>query len=196
MRQRLNIEIKKGRMILVNSYFHWPASSLEALKLTKTIVENIDKIKEENDLLYAVRLLETTGARLTKNEIAFARSVIGWQDEPFKPAVDQNEGLIALSAKGKLRNRKFEEGRVTIRLDTKVVDFGVVTVFTPEEYEQFCMEVARCTPVSSIPFATINFSLSCVPFFRLNVLEDFMIVQDTEPFRDILDPDHVYMFIH
>ena len=71
MGQRLNIEIKSKNKVIANCYYHWSGYSLSSLKLTKNIIDGFDEVKEENDLLYAIRLLGLTGAGLTREGFSY-----------------------------------------------------------------------------------------------------------------------------
>ena len=70
MGQRLNIEILKNGEVLANSYYHWSGVSNSAVNLTIQIINNFDYIKKyrveeyikNQDLLFAIRLLEETEA--------------------------------------------------------------------------------------------------------------------------------------
>lgn len=70
MGQRLNIEIVKNGEILANAYYHWSGFSNCAIDLTEKIIEKfeytkkylVEKYIKNQDLLFAIRLLEITGA--------------------------------------------------------------------------------------------------------------------------------------
>lgn len=132
MGQRLNIEINQNGETLANAYYHWSAYTSSSLELTRIILENKNKVKHEDPVIYAVRLLETTGARLQEDEIKpmQKRNPL----EKFEIATDRNEGLIAISEKGKDETRKWEEGRVEIYLDDETINFDVVYTVDKEEF--------------------------------------------------------------
>ena len=115
MGQRLNIEINKNGELLANAYYHWSGYTRTALALTSMILVKSEEIKNTNDVLYAIELLETTGARLTNDEIKYAKSI--GIDKKFEPAVSRNEGLIAISEKGMNETRFWEEARVEIDIE-------------------------------------------------------------------------------
>ncbi|MBR6688789.1 MAG: hypothetical protein IKL68_02095 [Clostridia bacterium] len=102
MGQRLNIEIVKNGGVLANSYYHWSGYSNSAVDLTIKIIEAFDYVKrckveeyiKNQDLLFAIRLLETTGAGL--NDIEGTRKVLEDQTMNLKlqPCKDRNEGII------------------------------------------------------------------------------------------------------
>lgn len=69
MGQRLVIEIKEGDTVLANAYYHWSGYTETSLNLlnevmNKGIFNNIPiKFSKGDEQLYAIKLLETTGAK-------------------------------------------------------------------------------------------------------------------------------------
>lgn len=132
MGQRLNIEIVYKReentedeVVLANAYYHWSAYTTSANYLALKIVEKIEKDNFDFDSisdkrLYAIRLLEATGA-LVANEDHDAIAEI-YPDLTFKKAESRNDGLISYSEKGIEDTRNWEEGRITIYLKDKTVN--------------------------------------------------------------------------
>lgn len=102
MGQRLNIEIVKNGEVLANSYYHWSGYSNSAVDLTIKIIEEFEYIKKckveqyikNQDLLFAIRLLEETGAGV--NDIEETRKLLEDQtmNLKLKPCKDRNEGII------------------------------------------------------------------------------------------------------
>lgn len=139
MGQRLNIEIVSGEERLANAYYHWSAYTYSAIELTMTALneyferENVHETK----LQKAVRMLEATGARLTLAEIAMAKEDPKIPEFEFIQAesVDRNDGLLSVTEKGMDDTERYEEGRVSIYLDEKTVDFAVVHIYLKNEYE-------------------------------------------------------------
>ena len=71
MGQRLNLEIWNNGKLLANAYYHWSAfteSSAEIISKALNYIEN-NTLEDNNVLLYAIRILESTGAGLTEDEI-------------------------------------------------------------------------------------------------------------------------------
>lgn len=132
MGQRLNIEIKGfGGSIdntLANAYFHWSGYTSSAAQLTLKVIEEIRTLKELKDRrLYAIKLLESTGARLTESEVDYAsKTLSNFDANNVEIAKDRNSGLIAISDEGIHETRAWEEARVEIDLDEKLIDFDVV----------------------------------------------------------------------
>lgn len=107
MGQRLNIEITKNGNVLANSYYHWSAYSDCALNITTKIIMEYDYIKRNletshnEDLLFAIKLLEETGAGMNEEEMAIAKEKIGYDEFiKFKECKNRNEGIIAITEKG------------------------------------------------------------------------------------------------
>lgn len=193
MGQRLNIEIKKGDKVLANSYYHWSAYSQSSCEMAIDIA-NFIKENQQNceDVLYAIRILEHTGAGLTDNvltedEITFAKNFYTeegfnkWYERhkhselktaqslfpntEFKECNGRNNGLLAITEIGMEETRTWEEGRMTINLDNNSVDFAVVWTYD-KEFEQFLEEEGRTKEI-----IVSDFDFSNIPFERL---EEFL----------------------
>lgn len=124
MGQRLNIEIKIGGKVQANAYYHWSAYTQSSIELTRQILSyDMSQLNSAPDLIKAIRLLEYTGAGLTdveKNSLSDMYSGL-----EFSPCNGRNAGLIAVTEEGKKDTRMWEERRVTIDFDKKVVKFNV-----------------------------------------------------------------------
>lgn len=141
MGQRLNIEIVKNGRVLANSYYHWSGFSNLAINLVIQIIQNYEYIKKYNvekyiknqDLLLAIRLLEETGAGLNNTDIA--RNIL--KDETMnlklKECQGRNEGIIGIIQEDIEETRAWEEGRVSIDIENKKIDFDVIEEYTLEE---------------------------------------------------------------
>lgn len=141
MGQRLNIEIVKKGKVLANSYYHWSGFSNSAVNLVIRIIQNYEYIKKHNvegyiknqDLLFAIRLLEETGAGL--NDINTVRKIL--KDETMnlklKECRGRDEGIIGITQEDIEETRDWEEGRVSIDIENKTIDFDVIREYTPEE---------------------------------------------------------------
>lgn len=141
MGQRLNIEIVKNGRVLANSYYHWSGFSNSAINLVIQIIQNYEYIKKYNvekyiknqDLLLAIRLLEETGAGLNNTDIA--RNIL--KDETMnlklKECQGRNEGIIGIIQEDIEETRAWEEGRVSIDIENKKIDFDVIEEYTLEE---------------------------------------------------------------
>ena len=159
MGQRLNIEIIKDEKTLANAYYHWSGYTSSSLSLTKLIVDKVNEINEDEDeIVTAVRLLELTDARLTKEELTSSKV-----EGVFKIANNRNDGLIAISEKGIGETRSWEEGRVEINLDSKTINFNC---FWSSSKEKFAND--DDTPYEDIPVIDDNIDFSSIPFDKLN----------------------------
>lgn len=140
MGQRLNIEIQRKNKTLANSYYHWSAYSSSARELAQQIVNYINNNPQNcDDVLYAIRILEHTGAGLTDNllpsELKTAQEM--FPNEKFKECKGRNYGLLAITDKGIEETRDWEEGRVTINLDNKTINFEVYWEYDPTEEDDY-----------------------------------------------------------
>ena len=131
MGQRLNIEIRKEDKVLANAYYHWSGYASSSLDLTSEILKNIDNVNFDNDVAKAVKLLEFTGAGLTKSQFDFLSDDI--KNITFKSAIDRNSGLIAISEKGISDTQYWEDARVEIHLDTKNIKLELYWDYTEDD---------------------------------------------------------------
>ena len=119
MGQRLNLEIWNNGKVLANAYYHWSAfteSAAEIISKALNYIEN-NTLEDNNALLYAIRILESTGADLTEDEIAYANTINELKGKAFSPCVNRNYGLIAITEKGIEDTRYWEEYSAYIYID-------------------------------------------------------------------------------
>lgn len=139
MGQRLNIEIEKNNKTLANAYYHWSAYSSSACEMTQQIADYINKNPQTcDDVLYAIRILEHTGAGLINNypnELKSAQEM--FPNEKFEECKGRNSGLLAITDVGIEETRDWEEGRVTINLDNKTINFAVYWEYDPTEEDYY-----------------------------------------------------------
>lgn len=159
MGQRLNIEIEENDEVLANAYYHWSGYTSSALEITKIILNNLLKVNYENRTINAVKLLETTGAKLTKNEITYILKEIPEANKfSFEVATDRNEGLIAISEEEKQETRDWGEARVTINLTNNTVNFQAICGYDSEEEFEEAYEKKCDYPIyEDIDFCDISF---------------------------------------
>ena len=118
MGQRLNIEIRKDNKVLANAYYHWSGYTRSALGLTKKILDSkFLNMSSISDKVKAVKMLEITGAGLTADEFNEEFTI-----SKYKQSLDRNDGLIAISENGISETQKWEEARVEIHIDTKMLN--------------------------------------------------------------------------
>ena len=141
MGQRLNIEIVKNGKVLANSYYHWGGFSNLAVNLAIQIIREheyiqkymVEKYIKNKDLLFAIRLLENTGAGL--NNINATRKIL--KDETMnlklRECQGRDEGIIGITQKDIEETRYWEEGRVSIDIENKIIDFDVIREYTLKE---------------------------------------------------------------
>ena len=131
MGQRLNIQFEDNTGVLANAYYHWSGYTSSAMLLTNQIISSdlIDDTSISNKVK-AVKLLELTGAGLTKEEFN--------DDFPshlYKESKDRTNGLIAISKEGIEETQSWEEARVTIDLDAQQIYFNVYWDVNIEDYD-------------------------------------------------------------
>lgn len=138
MGERLNIEIHKDSKCLANSYYHWSGYTSSTLEHINTVLSNIPA-NYDNDVVYAIKLLESTGAGLydnynSVNEYYKVNKLYG-DKYNFKRCIDRNAGLISISNEGIEQNRYWEERRAVIDLTNETVNLqGVIYESTIAEY--------------------------------------------------------------
>jgi hypothetical protein len=160
MGQRLNVEIKENGEVLANAYYHWSGYTSSSLEITEFILTQIDKTNYENRIINAIKLLEATGAGLTKDEKEFGLKYIDkFNEYEFINATDRNDGLLAISPKGIEETEQWEEARVEINLYTKTINFGAVWTETKEEYiDDYSEEDYKKIPIyNTVDFKNITF---------------------------------------
>lgn len=124
MGQRLNIEIKSGEEIIANAYYHWAAYSDSAYELAEIIVNEFDNVKDMDKFGQAIALLQKTGSGVDSGDFDTAKSKLP-EDFQLIRATNRNNGITSISEEGMTETRNWEEGRVTIDLDSKTIDFDV-----------------------------------------------------------------------
>lgn len=174
MGQRLNIEIWNGGKRLANAYYHWSAYTLSAAELTSEIINFLDSEGYDSDICsdidnirWAIRALESTGAGLTEGEKKYITDELPELDaSSFADAVDRNRGLIAVSEEGMAETERWMEEGVTIYLDDRLVDFEVIFGYdsieeATEGYDDDTAEEVR-RAINLLP--RINCDFENIPF--------------------------------
>lgn len=192
MGQRLNIEIVENGVCLANAYYHWSAYTSSAFELAKQIIEAIPTVNEKPPVMKAIRLLEITGARLTDDEIEFAKDRLLGDD--FKADANRNDGLIAISENGKDETRKWQEYALYIYLDEKRMNFDVLYKTRFWEYKKDEKKYNdRTVELEDIPMYDIDFS--DIKFDKLNDLETFLDEHIGDELRTRINQWDVIQFI-
>lgn len=193
MGQRLNMEIKIGNETLANSYYHWSGYSSSSCEIALKVIDYMEEHPQttEPNKLYAIRLLEHTGAGLTDfaptdeekeqakkfydpkyyeewvnkpSEIRTAQEL--FPNEKFAECFGRNEGLLAITKYGMEETRKWEEARVTIDIASKTIDFDVYWVYNEDSYDE------RPNEIIDLDFDLHNMDFNT--FLSLNeVIDDY-----------------------
>ena len=128
MGQRLNLEIWNNGKVLANAYYHWSAYTDSSAAIVNTAINYIknNPLQNDNDLLYAIRILEATGAGLTTEEIEHAKLRPSLEGATFAECNGRNTGLIGISNEAIRSTRDWQEYSVFVFLDEKRISFRVI----------------------------------------------------------------------
>jgi hypothetical protein len=146
MGQRLVITIKNGDEDLAKIYYHWSAYTFSALLETKKIInciynhqgETISEMK-----LRLIKFLEDNGGGIKGDQSEFDYIKKMYPKEIFKEdGYSRNNGLIALSEKGKEDLQYWSEGDIDIHIDEEKIYNGVYGYF--DSLEAYNEEAAEC----------------------------------------------------
>lgn len=176
MGQRLNIEIVKNGEVLANSYYHWSGYSNCAINLAIQIINNFEYIKKHKvekyiknqDLLFAIRLLEETGAGIENTNRARRLLKDETDNLKIKECEGRNEGIIGITKADIEETSYWEEGRVSIDIEKKTVDFNVIEEYTTERFKKNYGE----EKIKKIKEININFK--DIPFEDIFELKAFI----------------------
>lgn len=139
MGQRLNLEIVNNNGVLANAYYHWSAYTGSAIGLTEgALAAFYDSPEDLSQLGLAVFMLQETGAGLYSEEwerVSEDRSNT-YSGISFKNAINRNRGLLSVTDIGIKETEQWEEGRVTVNIEDKTIDFSVIWVSTADEYNE------------------------------------------------------------
>lgn len=166
MGQRLNVEIWNNGKVLANAYYHWSAYTKDSANIVNKALNYINNnpIQGDNYLLYAIRILEATGAGLTDREIEHAKLLPVLAGATFAECNGRNTGLLGISDAEIQGTRDWQEGSVYIFLDEKRISFRVFYTqkwfeWEKEQREDYDNENAsvRNLDVVSLNFDDIKF---------------------------------------
>lgn len=188
MGQRLNIEIWNNGKVLANAYYHWSAYTDESANLANKALEYIknNPMPNDNELLYAIRILEATGAGLTDGEIEYAKSLSALNDTTFAECKGRDCGLLGISENEIKSTRSWCEGNVFIYLDENRLSFDVFIKqdaweWRKEQREEYENENAD---FKSLDVVTLN--LDDIKFHQWDICKEFLCSRE-EPFICDLD---------
>lgn len=178
MGQRLNIEIVKSGEVLANSYYHWDGFSNVGINLAIKIINNFDYIKkykvedyiENKDLLFAIRLLEETGAGISNIDNARRLLDDKTNNLKLKKCEGRNEGIIGIAKEDIEETRYWEEGRVSIDIEKKIIDFNVINEYTEKEFKEYYDK----EEIKELNIKEINRDFKNIPFEDIFELKAFI----------------------
>ena len=140
MGERLNLEIRYGKKVLANAYYHWSGFTSSSLKLTEQVINeiinnNIDFYYYHTRVLNAIKLLENTGAGVTDEELQKAKHIEKYE---FALSTGRNEGLLSVSKDGIANTQLCAEHTSVIDVSDMTVDVSDLFYnYTIEEYEEY-----------------------------------------------------------
>lgn len=138
MGQRLNIEVMSHGKVIANSYYHWSAYSNSAAELAKEALESVlEHGNRKQPLITAIHCLESTGAGFDEESITEAKESLGLDLSRFARCRGRIEGILEVSEIGMESNRNWEEGRVTIDLDSRTANFQVCGSMSFDNYIRY-----------------------------------------------------------
>lgn len=172
MGQRLNIEVVCGDRVLANAYYHWSAYSSSAIYLTQKAIDTYNESESKLGIKLAIAMLESTGAGVNTPERVRIESSDRYKRCRFRDAIDRNEGLLAVTEDGIEETRRWEEGRVTIDLETQTIRFDVMYIYSKQEYEDEVAEYYDDMTYDELPQMDID--VYEIPFDDLFILQEYV----------------------
>jgi len=149
--------------------------------------------KKDEDVLLAIRLLESTGAGINESELKEIIKGRICQGITFRTAIDRNSGLISVTEKGIEETRCWQEGQATIDLDNKRILFGVFWTIDWKEYlEEF--DINPEENPEQIPVAIEN-GIDIKDFSFEDVDAVIAMVKNTEKTNILVDSETVYAWV-
>lgn len=188
MGQRLNIEIWNNGKVLANAYYHWSAYTKDAACLVDKALEYIknNQISDGNELLYAIRILEATGAGLTNGVIEHAKNLSVLNGATFAECNGRSEGLIGISDKEISETRLWQEGSVYIFIDEKRVSFRVFFTERIWEWEKSQREEYENEKASANALDIVSINFDDIKFDAWTDCYDFLSSRE-EPFVSAME---------
>lgn len=139
MGQILNVELIIGDKPIANVYMHWSAYTSSALVVAKDVLdtfktEDVDKTASVDlTKMYSLIQKAIPGSSVPVDEESRLEKK-GIDTIKRANKVDRNNGLIAFTEEEMEETRSWEEGRVSIHLDTLTVDFDVLWIIDKKEF--------------------------------------------------------------
>lgn len=184
MGQRLNIEIVEKGKCLANAYYHWSAYTTTSAELARQIIKHIPDVKEENNVLRAIRLLEVTGAKLMESEVEYAKT-LGISN--LKTATSRNDGLISISKNGIDETRKWQEHALYIYLDENRMNFQVLWNQKQWDWEKSQREDYDNKDAKASDLTVYDIDFTDVKFDKIDDFCKFIEEHYKEEFKTALD---------
>lgn len=188
MGQRLNVEIWNNGKVLANAYYHWSAYTGSAAHIVNHALNYIknNPIQDGNDLLYAIRILESTGAGLTDREIDHAKTLPVLDGATFAECNGRTSGLIGFSEEEISETRLWQEGSVYIFLDEKRISFRVFFKQDKWDWEKEQREEYENENANANDLDVVNLNFDDIKFDSWSVFYDFLQSRE-EPFICVLE---------
>lgn len=194
MGERLNLEIWNNGKVLANAYYHWSGFTDSAAFIVNRALNYIknNSVKDGNALLYAIRILEATGAGLTEREIEYAKKFDWFNNVTFAPCEGRNEGLIGISPNEINETRHWQEHAAYIFIDEERVSFQVLWTQTKWEYikEQ---KKEYDNDVIWDNLTRTDWHVDDIKFDKWEDFATFITKQDDAPWVSNIDPYKVCM---
>lgn len=141
MGQRLNLEIRDNDKVLANAYYHWYGYTGSSLDLLKIVVEKYRNADAIGGVKLAVELLSATGAGFNDEEVERVKKIPEFAGIELQPAVNRNEGLLAITQEGIEETQRYAEETVIFDIGTEEIDFGLYFGYDKDDYiERFSEE--------------------------------------------------------
>lgn len=166
MGERLNLEIVKNGEVLANSYYHWSGFSESAARLASRIVNDFEYVKDyrlnsevnNKDVLFAIRLLEQTGAGFPERDMEEVMKMLENPDLKLRKCISRNDGIIGATEEQIKETENWAEETVTIDIEKKTIDFHrAVGDITKEEILNDCEVLEEEIGKENINFKEIQF---------------------------------------
>ena len=188
MGQRLNVEIWNDGKALANAYYHWSAYTKSAAKIVDAALDYIrnNPLQDNNILLYAIKILEATGAGLTNDQIEHAKNLPELCGATFAECRSRNHGLISISEEAMNETRAWQEGCVFIYIDENRVSFRVFSEdkkwdWTKEQREEYGNVTADANKLD-----VVKLNFDDIKFDKWFSFREFLFDR-TEPFITGID---------
>ena len=196
MGQRLVIEIKEGDTVLANAYYHWSGYTETSLNLlnevmNKGILNNIPiKFSKGDEQFYAIKLLETTGAKILEEDFKIA--TLKFPMNEFETSKNKTDGLIAFSEKNINKNMDSAEAIISIDLKSRTIDIG--GIYNYENLDEL-QEMAN-EDEEDLNIAIIDFNITEISFedFK-NRFEDIKKLIENHEYIKSKDDEGIISFI-